>query len=53
MIAKRRTDFEYAVKRKGKERVDFIKYIEYELDLDLLRKKRVERLGKLYPVRVI
>jgi hypothetical protein len=44
-IIKKRKNFEYGVARAGKEKVDFLRYIEYELNLDLLRRKRVERLS--------
>eukprot|EP01122_Echinamoeba_exundans_P011893 TRINITY_DN4870_c0_g1_i1.p1 TRINITY_DN4870_c0_g1~~TRINITY_DN4870_c0_g1_i1.p1 ORF type:complete len:744 (+),score=166.85 TRINITY_DN4870_c0_g1_i1:192-2423(+) len=44
-IVKKRRDFEYAIARPGKTKVDFFRYLEYEFNLDSLRKKRVERLG--------
>ncbi|RIA97455.1 U3 small nucleolar RNA-associated protein 6-domain-containing protein [Glomus cerebriforme] len=44
-IVKKRTNFEYALKRRPAQIIDFLKYIEYEMNLDLLRKKRKGRLG--------
>jgi hypothetical protein len=44
-IVKKRRDFEYAIARPGKTKVDFFRYLEYEFTLDNLRRKRVERLG--------
>lgn len=45
-IVKKRTNFEYALKRRPAQIIDFLKYIEYEMNLDLLKKKRKNRLGK-------
>ncbi|KAI8874014.1 hypothetical protein GQ42DRAFT_160125 [Ramicandelaber brevisporus] len=55
-IAKRRTKFEYAVKRRGADskngesltstKADFLRYIEYEMNIESLRVKRKKRLGK-------
>ncbi|PKC59348.1 hypothetical protein RhiirA1_493130 [Rhizophagus irregularis] len=44
-IVKKRTNFEYALKRRPAQIIDFLKYIEYEMNLDLLKKKRKNRLG--------
>ncbi|CAG8466738.1 2617_t:CDS:2 [Paraglomus occultum] len=44
-IVKRRTYFEYTLKRIPARKVDFLRYIEYEINLEALRKKRKERLG--------
>ncbi|KAJ3013902.1 UNVERIFIED_CONTAM: Intraflagellar transport protein 88 [Siphonaria sp. JEL0065] len=44
-IVKRRTAHEYAVHRRIGRRADYLKYIEYEINLDRLRKKRKIRLG--------
>ncbi|KAJ3064550.1 U3 snoRNP protein, partial [Rhizoclosmatium hyalinum] len=44
-IVKRRTAHEYAIHRRIGRRADFLKYIEYEINLDRLRKKRKIRLG--------
>ncbi|CAG8636444.1 2637_t:CDS:10 [Acaulospora morrowiae] len=44
-IVKKRTNFEYALKRRPAQKIDFLKYIEYEMNLDQLRKKRKDRLA--------
>eukprot|EP01127_Copromyxa_protea_P005329 TRINITY_DN15273_c0_g1_i1.p1 TRINITY_DN15273_c0_g1~~TRINITY_DN15273_c0_g1_i1.p1 ORF type:complete len:705 (+),score=188.34 TRINITY_DN15273_c0_g1_i1:21-2135(+) len=44
-IIEKRRDFEYLINRPGKERQDFIKYIQYEIKLDQLIKQRMNRLG--------
>ncbi|KAI9352839.1 U3 small nucleolar RNA-associated protein 6-domain-containing protein [Obelidium mucronatum] len=44
-IVKRRTAHEYAIHRRIGRRADYLKYIEYEINLDRLRKKRKIRLG--------
>ncbi|ORX70362.1 hypothetical protein DL89DRAFT_223395, partial [Linderina pennispora] len=44
-IVKKRTNFEYALKKRGVGRVDFLRYIEYEINVDALRRKRKKRLG--------
>ncbi|KAI8847736.1 U3 small nucleolar RNA-associated protein 6-domain-containing protein [Chytridium lagenaria] len=44
-IVKRRTALEYAIHRRIGRRSDYIRYIEYEKNLELLRKKRKKRLG--------
>ncbi|KAJ3073211.1 U3 snoRNP protein [Podochytrium sp. JEL0797] len=44
-IVKRRTAHEYAIHRRIGRRADYLKYIEYEINLDRLRKKRKVRLG--------
>ena len=44
MIVKKRTDFEYALKRRAPKKADFLRYIEYELNVEALRKKRRDRL---------
>ncbi|XP_057310891.1 U3 small nucleolar RNA-associated protein 6 homolog [Hydractinia symbiolongicarpus] len=48
IIIKRRTDFEYKLQKRIMDKVDILNYLEYELKLDLLRKKRCKRL-KLKP----
>lgn len=45
LIAKKRSDFEYLLKRRQPSKEDFLKYIQYELDLNTLRKTRKKRLG--------
>jgi U3 small nucleolar RNA-associated protein 6 len=44
-IVQKRRDFEYAIKRIEKEKVDFLRYVQYELNLEQLKKKRMKRLG--------
>ncbi|RKP11864.1 U3 small nucleolar RNA-associated protein 6-domain-containing protein, partial [Piptocephalis cylindrospora] len=47
-IVKKRTKLEYALRRPSPKKTDFLKYIEYELNLEALRKKRKARLiGRL------
>mmetsp|Transcript_39559 Transcript_39559/g.63474 ORF Transcript_39559/g.63474 Transcript_39559/m.63474 type:complete len:189 (+) Transcript_39559:85-651(+) len=50
-IVKSRSDFEYLMQRKSPNKLDFLRYIEYEMNLDLLRKARKRRLDivKMYP----
>lgn len=45
-IIRRRTAFENALDNRGQEVQDYVRYCEYELRLDQLRKKRVDRLVK-------
>ncbi|ORZ41715.1 U3 small nucleolar RNA-associated protein 6-domain-containing protein, partial [Catenaria anguillulae PL171] len=47
-IVKQRTDYEYALKRRGAVLNDFLKYIQYEWQLEKIRRKRVARLGHSY-----
>ncbi|KAJ5410747.1 uncharacterized protein N7487_005106 [Penicillium crustosum] len=44
-IVKKRSDFEHKLNARGAQPVDFVRYAEYEMNLDVLRKKRVKRLG--------
>ncbi|KAJ5294069.1 hypothetical protein PENANT_c009G02316 [Penicillium antarcticum] len=44
-IVKKRSDFEHKINARGAQPVDFVRYAEYEMNLDSLRKKRVKRLG--------
>ncbi len=44
-IATKRRDFEYALKRRSPRKVDYIRYIKYEMELDEDRRKRKEALG--------
>jgi U3 small nucleolar RNA-associated protein 6 len=46
-IVKRRTDFEYKLKRRISRKEDFLRYIEYEMNLERLRIKRKERTKSL------
>lgn len=58
-IIKRRTEFEYALARRVVKKEDFLKYLEYEMNLEALRRKRVKRLSliniyfreNIYPYR--
>ncbi|KAJ3037010.1 U3 snoRNP protein [Rhizophlyctis rosea] len=44
-IIKRRTDLEYSIHRLSPLKSDFLRYIEYEINLERLRKKRKRRMG--------
>jgi len=44
-VIKRRTHFEYALKRRIPRKADFLRYVEYELNLEALRRRRKARLG--------
>lgn len=44
-IAKKRSDFEHKVNTPGVTESDFVRYIEYEMNLEALRKKRTKRFG--------
>ncbi|KAJ5174701.1 U3 small nucleolar RNA-associated protein 6 [Penicillium canariense] len=44
-IVKKRSDFEHKINARGAASVDFVRYAEYEMNLETLRKKRVKRLG--------
>ncbi len=46
ILVKRRTNFEYALKRKKPVKSDFLNYIEYEEKFFELKKKRIERKAK-------
>ena len=48
VIIKKRTDFEYKLQKRIMEKKDILNYLEYEMKLDLLRKKRSKKL-KLKP----
>ncbi|CAG8461335.1 10171_t:CDS:10 [Ambispora gerdemannii] len=43
VIIKRRTTFEYSLKRIQPQKMDFLRYIEYEMNLEQLRIKRRKR----------
>ncbi|KAI8073248.1 U3 small nucleolar RNA-associated protein 6-domain-containing protein [Gongronella butleri] len=43
-IIKKRTNFEYAMNRRIKKKIDFLRSIEYEMNLEQLRKKRKSRM---------
>ncbi|KAL3479160.1 U3 small nucleolar RNA-associated protein 6-domain-containing protein [Aspergillus californicus] len=44
-IVKKRSDFEHKVNARGAQPADFVRYAEYEMNLDSLRRKRMNRLG--------
>lgn len=44
-IVKKRSDFEHKLNARGAQPVDFVRYAQYEMNLDLLRRKRVRRTG--------
>ncbi|KAL2854331.1 U3 small nucleolar RNA-associated protein 6-domain-containing protein [Aspergillus pseudoustus] len=44
-IVKKRSDFEHKINARGAQPSDFVRYAEYEMNLDSLRRKRVKRLG--------
>lgn len=44
---KRRTAFETALIRRIPKKADFLRYAAYEMSLETLRRKRVERLSEL------
>lgn len=44
MIMRRRTDFEHRIQGRGAQPRDFIKYSEFEINLEKLRIKRFQRL---------
>ncbi|CAK7895691.1 U3 small nucleolar RNA-associated protein 6 [[Candida] anglica] len=47
MIMRRRTDFEHRIQGRGSKPRDFLKYAEFEGNLEKLRKKRYTRLSKV------
>ncbi|KAN0073030.1 U3 small nucleolar RNA-associated protein 6 domain containing protein [Elaphomyces granulatus] len=44
-ITRKRSDFEHKLNARGSKPTDYARYVEYEMNLDLLRRKRVKRLG--------
>ncbi|ORY84479.1 U3 small nucleolar RNA-associated protein 6-domain-containing protein [Protomyces lactucae-debilis] len=44
-ITRKRTGFEHALTRKIVRKADFLRYAEYEMNLEQLRRQRVKRLG--------
>jgi len=44
VIIKRRTEMEYKLQRRVVEKEDFLKYLQYELNVDALRRKRMQKL---------
>lgn len=47
MIMRRRTDFEHRIQGRGSKPRDFLKYSEFETNVEKLRKKRYNRLNKV------
>ncbi|KAJ2850506.1 U3 snoRNP protein [Coemansia brasiliensis] len=45
-IVKKRTKFEYALRRRRASRADFLRYVEYETNVDALRRQRKQRLDQ-------
>ncbi|PYH80006.1 hypothetical protein BO82DRAFT_313660 [Aspergillus uvarum CBS 121591] len=48
-IVKKRSDFEHKLNARGALPSDFVRYAQYEMNLDSLRRKRVKRLGIKMP----
>ncbi|RAL10882.1 snoRNA-binding rRNA-processing protein UTP6 [Aspergillus homomorphus CBS 101889] len=48
-IVKKRSDFEHKLNARGAIPADFVRYAQYEMNLDTLRRKRVKRLGIKMP----
>ncbi|KAI4149047.1 MAG: hypothetical protein LQ340_004805 [Diploschistes diacapsis] len=44
-IIKRRSDFEHKINGRGSKPVDFIRYTEFEVNVEALRSKKAKRLG--------
>lgn len=44
-IARKRSDFEHKINARGSTAVDYVRYAEFEMNVETLRKKRVKRLG--------
>ena len=44
-ISRKRSDFEHILNAQGSKPQDYARYIEYEMNLESLRRKRVGRLG--------
>ncbi|CDH56617.1 u3 small nucleolar rna-associated protein 6homolog [Lichtheimia corymbifera JMRC:FSU:9682] len=44
-IIKKRTKLEYAIRRRIPKKIDFLRYIEYEMNVETLRKKRKARIN--------
>lgn len=47
MIMRRRTDFEHRINSRGSKPRDYLKYVEFELNLEKLRKKKYKRLSSV------
>ena len=44
-LVKKRRDFEFLLQRRAPRKEDYVRYIEYELKLESLRKARTKRRG--------
>jgi len=47
-IAKKRSDFEHIINARGSHPSDYLRYIEFEKNVDALRRKRIKRLRSRY-----
>ncbi|KAH7401373.1 U3 small nucleolar RNA-associated protein 6-domain-containing protein [Pyrenochaeta sp. MPI-SDFR-AT-0127] len=47
-IARKRSDFEHIINARGSHPSDYLRYIEFEKNVDALRRKRIKRLGVRY-----
>ncbi|KAF2870984.1 hepatocellular carcinoma-associated antigen 66 [Massariosphaeria phaeospora] len=47
-IARKRSDFEHIINARGSHSSDYVRYIEFEKNVDALRRKRIKRLGVKY-----
>ena len=47
---KKRREFEMALVRRVARKSDFLRYAAYEMDLERLRRKRVEKISKCGPL---
>ncbi|CAI6338962.1 unnamed protein product [Periconia digitata] len=47
-IARKRSDFEHIINARGSSPVDYMRYIEFEQNIDALRRKRIKRMGVRY-----
>lgn len=45
-VIKKRTAFETALVRRVAKKADFLRYASYEMGLELLRRKRAERMSE-------
>jgi U3 small nucleolar RNA-associated protein 6 len=50
-IMKKRTTFETTLVRRIAKKSDFLRYITYEMGLEQLRRKRVDRMSKVFHCR--
>ncbi|KAI9707122.1 MAG: U3 snoRNP protein [Candelina mexicana] len=44
-IAKKRSNFEHKINARGSHPSDYARYVEFEMNLETLRRKRIKRLG--------